>query len=258
MDEKIAMSDGRFDQDKLIKSIDGNAREALLIDMDALAKQSGSIVNSVMLGAIAGTGMLPLTVEQLEAAILPHNIGYLKLGSFPDVSACQQTARAAMASLNATDALIFDLRGNRGGEPAMVMLLAAYLFNHPEYMYNPRENTTEQSWTRSPVLGNRLADKPAYILVSGTKASAAEHFSYDLKMLKRATIVGETTAGTAHSGVWHRIDDHFGMGIPETKAINPFSASDWAEVGVKPDIRVKSDDALQTAVTLARKEIAQR
>jgi indolepyruvate ferredoxin oxidoreductase alpha subunit len=69
MDEKIAMGDGRFDQDKLIKSIDGNARKALLIDMDALAKQSGSIINAVMLGAIAGSGTLPLTVEQLEAAI---------------------------------------------------------------------------------------------------------------------------------------------------------------------------------------------
>ncbi len=41
----------------------------LLIDMAALAKQSGSIINAVMLGAIAGSGRLPLTPEQLEAAI---------------------------------------------------------------------------------------------------------------------------------------------------------------------------------------------
>ncbi len=55
MDEKIAMGDGRFDQDKLIKTVKDNARDALLIDMDALAKQSGSIINAVMLGAIAGS-----------------------------------------------------------------------------------------------------------------------------------------------------------------------------------------------------------
>ncbi len=55
MDEKIAMGDGRFDQDKLIKTVTDNARETLLIDMDALAKQSGSIINAVMLGAIAGS-----------------------------------------------------------------------------------------------------------------------------------------------------------------------------------------------------------
>ncbi len=69
MDEKIAMGDGRFDQDRLIKTIHAHARDALLIDMDALAKQSGSIINAVMLGAIAGSGRLPVTAAQLEAAI---------------------------------------------------------------------------------------------------------------------------------------------------------------------------------------------
>ena len=69
MDEKIAMGDGRFDQDRLIKIIKDNARETLLIDMDALAKKSSSIINAVMLGAIAGSGRLPVTAEQMEAAI---------------------------------------------------------------------------------------------------------------------------------------------------------------------------------------------
>jgi indolepyruvate ferredoxin oxidoreductase, beta subunit len=69
MDEKIAMGDGRFDQDRLIKTIHDHARDTLLIDMDALAKQSGSIINAVMLGAIAGSQRLPLTPEQFEAAI---------------------------------------------------------------------------------------------------------------------------------------------------------------------------------------------
>jgi indolepyruvate ferredoxin oxidoreductase, alpha subunit len=69
MDEKIAMGDGRFDQDKLVKVINEHARDAVLIDMAKLAQGSGSIVNAVMLGAIAGSGRLPLTPEQLEAAI---------------------------------------------------------------------------------------------------------------------------------------------------------------------------------------------
>ena len=69
MDEKIAMGDGRLDQDRLIKTIAEHARDTLLFDMAALAKQSGSIINAVMLGAIAGSARLPVTVEQLEAAI---------------------------------------------------------------------------------------------------------------------------------------------------------------------------------------------
>ena len=190
-----------------------------------------------------------------KAEILAHNIGYLKLNSFPDPSICRPTAVAAMASLNHVDAIIFDLRDNRGGEPQMVALMAAYLFDRPEYWYNPRENTTPRSWTQSPVPGNKLADKPAYVLTSARTFSGAEQFSYDLKMLKRAILVGETTGGAAHSGVFYRIDDHFGIGIPETKPINPFSKTDWAETGVEPDVKVKAADALETAVKLAESKL---
>src|SRR5215469_15591432 len=196
------------------------------------------------------------TFEKVE--ILPHNIGYLKLNAFPDPSVCESRARSEMRRLNDADAIVFDLRENRGGSPDMVMLMAAYLFDHPEYMYSPRENTTERSWTRSPVPGNKLADKPAYILTSASTFSAAEHFSYDMKMLKRATIVGETTSGAPHSGVFHRIDEHFGMGIPETKPINPFSKSDWVAVGVEPDVKVKAADALETAIKLAEIKLGKK
>jgi hypothetical protein len=190
--------------------------------------------------------------------MLPHNIGYLKLNSFPDVAICRATAVSAMASLNNADAIIFDLRDNRGGYPEMVMLIAAYLFDHPEYMYSPRESPTENSWTRSPVVGNRLADKPVYVLTSGTTWSAAEQFSYDLKMLKRATLVGEKTRGGAHAGVFHRIDDHFGMGIPEVKVVNPFSKVDWEGVGVAADMKVKAADGPETAERLAENRLGKK
>ena len=74
MDEKIAMGDGRFDHDRLVKVITGNAHGSLLTDMAELARQSGSIINAVMLGAIAGCGKLPLSAEQLEASIRDDGI----------------------------------------------------------------------------------------------------------------------------------------------------------------------------------------
>ena len=190
--------------------------------------------------------------------ILPHNIGYLKLDFFPDTSLCRSSATNAMASLNHVDAIIFDLRANTGGFPDMVSLIASYLFDHPEYMYSPRGAPTEASWTRSPVPGNKLADKPVYVLTSSTTWSGAEQFSYDLKMLNRATLVGETTRGGAHAGVFHRIDDHFGIGIPEEKAINPFAKTDWEGIGVEPDVKVKAADALGTAETLAERKLQKK
>jgi hypothetical protein len=196
------------------------------------------------------------TFKKVE--ILPHNIGYLKLDAFPDPSVCRATATAAMGTLNHADAIIFDLRDNRGGYASMVSLISAYLFDHPEYMYDPRESPTQHSWTLSPVAGNRLADKPVYVLTSGSTVSAAEQFCYDLRMLKRVTLVGETTRGSAHAGVFHRIDDHFGMGIPEARAINPFSETDWEGTGVEPDVKVKAADALKTAEKLAQGKLQRK
>jgi hypothetical protein len=183
--------------------------------------------------------------------ILPGNIGYLKLNWFADLSICRPKAAAAMASLNNAGAVIFDLRDARGGDPASVKFIAAYLFDRPECWYSPRESPTEQSWTPSPIPESKLADKPVYVLTSASTLSGAEQFSFDLKMLERATLVGETTGGAAHAGVFHRIDDHFGMGIPEVKVVNPYSRNDWEGTGVEPNVKVAAADALQTAERLA-------
>ncbi|MBZ5624325.1 MAG: S41 family peptidase [Acidobacteriia bacterium] len=139
-----------------------------------------------------------------------------------------------MAALNHADALIFDLRDNRGGYTNMVVFLASYLFDHPEYMFNPRDPITEQTWTRCPVAGSLLVDNPIYILISSRTYSGAEQFRYDLKMLKRATLIGETTGGASHYGVLHNLDDHFAVGVPEHRPVNPFFDKDWAITGIEP------------------------
>jgi C-terminal processing protease CtpA/Prc len=185
--------------------------------------------------------------------ILPGNIGYLKLNGFPDPDVCRPAFERAMSSLNGVNALIIDLRDNMGGQPEMVAFLASYFFNRPTYLYNPRGGSQKASSTQSPISGNRLADKPVYLLTSHVTTSAAEQFCYNLKKLKRATLVGEITNGSTHSGTWHRIDAHFGMGIPETKVVNPYGEFDWEGFGVAPDIKVNAADALEVATKLAEK-----
>jgi indolepyruvate ferredoxin oxidoreductase beta subunit len=69
MNEKIAMGDGRLDPEHLSQAICGAAKQAVLVDMEALAKESGAIVSAVMLGTIAGRGQLPIPAEAFEAAI---------------------------------------------------------------------------------------------------------------------------------------------------------------------------------------------
>jgi hypothetical protein len=50
--------------------------------------------------------------------------------------------------------------------------------------------------------------------------------------------------------VFHRIDDHFGVAIPQVKSINPFGNADWEGVGVEPDVKVEASNALETAVKI--------
>jgi C-terminal processing protease CtpA/Prc len=48
--------------------------------------------------------------------ILPRNIGYVKLDGFAPVNLCALTVVAAMNFVANVDAIIFDLRDNRGGD----------------------------------------------------------------------------------------------------------------------------------------------
>ncbi|HEY6994656.1 MAG TPA: 2-oxoacid:acceptor oxidoreductase family protein, partial [Xanthobacteraceae bacterium] len=67
--EKMAMGDGRYDSARLIQAIQDHAQAYLLLDMAALAKDGGAMINAVMLGIIAGCGRLPVPAEAFEAAI---------------------------------------------------------------------------------------------------------------------------------------------------------------------------------------------
>ncbi len=183
---------------------------------------------------------------------LPRNIGHLKLDGFMPPSRCQETAKRAMEAVNKADALIIDLRDNGGGMGETALQIAGYLFDRPAFLYDPRPNTPVPSHTASPIAGNTLADKPVYILTSSRTASAAEYFVYNLKMLKRVTIVGGRTAGAMHAGAFHRIDDHFGMGIQETPPPdNPYPVKGWEVIGVEPHVLVPGAEALDVARALA-------
>src|SRR6185369_8527353 len=109
---------------------------------------------------------------------------------------CGEIASQAMIKLADVDALIVDLRDNGGGDPAMVALVASYLFyqrTHLNDIYVRRTNETRESWTRD-VPGKKFGGtKPLYVLTSARTFSGAEEFSYDLQKLKRATIIGEQT-----------------------------------------------------------------
>ena len=65
----MAMGEGRYVNARLLQAAKAHAQALLLVDLEALAKQAGAMVNAVMLGLIAGCGRLPLPAGAFEAAI---------------------------------------------------------------------------------------------------------------------------------------------------------------------------------------------
>jgi hypothetical protein len=193
-----------------------------------------------------------------KAERLPPNIGYLKFNGFADPAICGPTATAAMNFLAHVDAIIFDLRDNGGGDPKMVAYISTYLFGertHLNDLYNRKQDTTEEYWTLPDLPGKRLTGKPAFVLTSKRTFSGGEEFTYNLKNLKRATIIGETTGGGAHPVSGHRIDDHFTIGVPFAKAVNPITKTNWEGTGVEPDVKVPAAEALDVAKKMAAEQI---
>jgi hypothetical protein len=191
--------------------------------------------------------------------ILNHNIGYIKFDAFPPAEFCGPTVVAAMSFVANTDALIFDLRENHGGDPSMVDFMVSYLFRQPTHINDLAardDNEPHQYWTLPWVPGQRFIDKPVYVLTSHGTFSGGEEFTFDLKTQKRATIVGEVTGGGAHPVRGMPAGDHFTIGVPFARPINPVTKGDWEGTGVEPDVKVSAADALAAAEKLAADKLA--
>lgn len=190
-----------------------------------------------------------------KAERLPGNVGYLDIRAFSRTAWAGDTAAAAMIFLVNTSALIVDLRKCRGGDPDMVALISTYLFGeervHLNSLYWRESDVTEQYWTLPYVPGKRYGDKPVYVLTSKETFSGGEEFAYNLKTRQRGTLVGETTGGGAHPGAIYRLHPHFDAFIPNGRAINPVSGTNWEGTGVAPDVPVPQEQAFTSAYRMA-------
>jgi retinol-binding protein 3 len=190
---------------------------------------------------------------------MPGNVGYVDIRGFDRPAWGGDVAAAAMTFVANTHVLIIDLRKCMGGDPAMVAFISTYIFSeetiHLNSLYDRGEDKTSQYWTLPYVPGRRFGEKPVYVLTSKTTFSGGEEFAYNLKTRKRATLVGETTGGGAHPGTTHRLHPHFAAFIPNGRAINPITGTNWEGCGVEPDIAVPQDQALNTAYRLALNSI---
>src|SRR5690606_9861430 len=151
--------------------------------------------------------------------IRPGGVAVVRMSYFADFGGldtpAKQVADAVMAMTAGAQAVIFDLRDNGGGSPAMVGYLVGHFVPEGADVYNVFKSRGADEYERPPAppaTGRRL-DQPVYVLVSGRTASAAESFSYTLQAAHRAIVVGEASAGGANPGDMAPVGDGFSVFI---------------------------------------------
>ncbi|MET7757532.1 S41 family peptidase [Streptomyces sp. NPDC005389] len=167
---------------------------------------------------------------------------------------------AALTLASRAQALIVDLRANRGGDPDTVAFVCSYLLDrrtHLNTMHWRKGDRSEQSWSLPHVPGARFGgSKPIYVLSSDSTFSAAEELAYNLQQLGRAVVVGERTRGGAHPCKGWTVHPHLEVTVPMGRAVNPVSGTNWEGTGVQPDVPCAAADALDQARTLALAALA--
>jgi C-terminal processing protease CtpA/Prc len=193
-------------------------------------------------------------VERLDG-----NVGYIDFRHFDSPDQAGPTAVAAMNFLGYCDAVIVDLRQNGGGDPAQIQLISTYFFADPAHLndlYYREGDRMENYWTLPYVPGPKLAGADLFILTSSRTFSGAEEFTYNMKNLKRATVIGETTGGGAHPTRTMIVQTDYLLRVPYARAINPVSRTNWEGTGVSPDIAVPAAEAFDRAYALAVEKLA--
>lgn len=190
--------------------------------------------------------------------MLPGAIGLIDMRTFADFrfgkpgEPARQAVDAALTLVSNADAVIFDLRNNVGGSPAMVGYLVSAFTPPDAEIYNEfhRRDSRDSERPDQP-FSRPMLHKPLLVLISGRTASAAEAFAYTLQAARRATIVGETSAGAANPGGEFPIEEGFNIFISTGTPINAVTGTNWEGVGVKPDVSVVAEHALVRAQILA-------
>jgi hypothetical protein len=190
--------------------------------------------------------------------MLPGSVGYIDLRVFADfdTSKAEEPARraadAALELISNADAVILDLRDNGGGSPAMVGYLVSAFTPADANIYNTFRRRDGSGSERPRKLHPRpRLEVPLFVLTSGRTASAAESTAYTLQSARRATVVGEPTAGAANPGGFFPAGDGFNVFVSTGTPINPITGKNWEGTGVVPDIAVPGEQALHRARVLA-------
>lgn len=179
-------------------------------------------------------GNFPAQYTEFEAKRLENGIGYIRFNIF--VVSLMDRVRAAIREMSDAPGIIIDLRGNPGGLGAMANGIAGLLESTQTSLGTMHLRTGHVNFAvfpqKDPYKG------PIAVLIDNGSASTSEIFAGGLQELKRATIVGERSAGAALPSLFLKLP----TGALFQYAVGDFKTPKGVLIegrGVTPDIEVK-------------------
>ena len=182
--------------------------------------------------AVGPKGILYLAVD-FEARLLNHGIGYIRLNTFQQPLAPQISN--AIKSMGNVPAIIFDLRGNSGGE---IEEMPDLFLKERVLLYLSRSRNGERKMFFDPA--DDAFKGPLVLLIDQLSGSACELFAACLQKAGRAVVVGERSPGAVTESDMMIFPDGAILMCPVAQLAAP-DGTVLEGYGVVPDIEVKLD-----------------
>ena len=208
---------------------------------------------------------------------LAEGVAYIRFELFPGDEQTLAELRKFIDDHKDAKTLIIDARTHRGGGLDEMDVLFPQLFAKPAMLVGMDTRIAVEQRRGSPVEGQAslkkvtgpegvvrrehwvtpaaqptaLSKADVYLLTSKRTGSAGEHLSLSLKRTKRATLIGESTAGAGHYGGVIPLGHGYAAFIPVGRTFDPDTNQGWEGTGVKPDVEVPADKALDEALKRA-------
>jgi hypothetical protein len=226
-------------------------------------RRSSAVLPAEAASAPRAPGDAPTAADEagLEFRMLSGAVGYVTFREyrktpFYDVHIEVRKALDALVSQGAK-AWLFDLRGNFGGDPPQTM--TSWFLNGDKIMDIRSRTGSDGIQTARPEL--RLPDAyqlPLAIVQNGRTASSPEVFTLGLKENKRATVVGQKSAGCLGTFVPLTLADGSLLAVPHAEFVGAITGARYNSAGIPPDVPADEATAIDVATRLLQEQIAKR
>lgn len=212
----------------------------------------------------------------LKSGWIAPGVAYISFEVFPNDEGIQAKLRSFLEEHKAAKTLILDTRSHRGGGLGEMDVIFPYLFAQPTELVRMDTRVSVEQRFGSPVANipsvrsmagpegvvrrahwatpgtdTPLRQAKVYVLTSKRTASAAEHFALSLKRTGRGTLIGESTRGAGNYGGLAELGHGYSAFIPVGRTFDPDTGDGWDGIGIKPDVAVAADQALDEALKQA-------